>query len=86
MIAKTTTVEWMKREGYYKRWLITQLGCNEGTVYKNRHVGNSPEFMPLDMLLNNDIQISLSLHCTITAHLPDDDPRKFLMGTPEQKS
>ena len=81
MTAKTT-VEWMKREGYYKRWLIPQLGCNEGTVYKYRPVGNSPEFMPLDMSLNNDIQISLSLHCAITAHLPDDDPRKFSMGTP----
>ena len=77
-----TTVEWMKRKGYYKRQLIPQLGCNKGTVYKNRPAGNSPKFMPLDMSLNNDIQINLPLHCAITAHLPDDDPRKISMGTP----
>ena len=38
--------------------------------------------MPLDNSLNNDIQSSLSLHCAITAHLPDDDPRKFSFSTP----
>ena len=35
------------------------------------------------MSLNNDIQSSLSLHCAITAHLPDDDPRKFSLATPK---
>ena len=82
MTAKTT-VAWMKEKGYYKRWLIPQLGCNEGTIFQNRPVGNSPEFMPLDMSLNNDVQLALSLHCAITAHLPDDDPRKFSMRTPK---
>lgn len=38
--------------------------------------------MPLDNALNNDIQSSLSLHCAITAHLNDDDPRKFSFSTP----
>ena len=82
MTAKST-VEWMKTEGYYKRWLIPQKGCNAGTVYANRPVGNSPEFMPLDNSLNQDIQVSLSLHCAITAHLPDADSRKFSMRTPK---
>ena len=39
--------------------------------------------MLLDMSLNNDIQLSLSLHCAITSHLPDDDPHKFSMQTPK---
>ena len=82
MTAKKT-VRWMNLKEYYKRWLIPQLGCNENTVFQCRPVGNSPEFMPLDMLLNNDIQLSLSLHCTITAHLPDDDACKFLIRTPK---
>ena len=38
--------------------------------------------MPLDNSLNNDIQSALSLHCAITAHLDDDDPRKFSFATP----
>ena len=75
------TVEWMKREGYCKRWLIPPKGCNVGTVYANRPVGNLPEFMPLDNSLNQDTQVSLSLHCTVTVHLPDDDSRKFSMRT-----
>ena len=76
MTAKKT-IEWMKDKGYYERWLIPQLGCNANTVFANRPVGNSPEFMPLDMSLNNDIQFSLCLHCAITSHLPDGDPHKF---------
>ena len=81
MTAKST-VKWMKDNNIYKRWLIPQNGCNKGTVYACRPVGNSPEFMPLDNSLNQDIQLSLSMHCAITAHLPDTDSRKFSMRTP----
>ena len=49
---------------------ITQLDCNQ------------PEWMPLDISLNNDIQSTLSLHCAITAHLDNDDIRKFSFSTP----
>ena len=38
--------------------------------------------MPLDNSLNNDIQSALSLHCAITAHLDDNNPRKFSFATP----
>lgn len=38
--------------------------------------------MPLDNVLNNGIQSSLSRHCVITAHLPDDDPCKFSLAAP----
>ena len=82
MTAKST-VRWMKQRDIYRRWLIPLNGCNCGTVYDNRPVGNSPEFMPLDNSLNQDIQVSLSLHCAVTAHLPDNDPRKFSMRTPK---
>ena len=75
-------VKWMKDNNIYKRWLIPQNGCNEGTVYACRPVGNSPEFMPLNSSLNQDIQVSLLMHCAITAHLPDTDSRKFSMRTP----
>ena len=74
----------MKEKGYYKRWLIPQLHLNDGTVYVCKPVGNRPEWMPLDNVLNNDIQSSLSLHCAITAHLSDEDPRKFSMAPPSR--
>ena len=41
-----------------------------------------PEFMPLDNSLNADIQYAPSLHCALTAHLNDEDDRKFSMRTP----
>ena len=82
MTAKST-VRWMKQRNIYRRWLIPLNGCNCGTVYVYQTVGNSPEFMPLDNSLNQDIQLSLSLHCAVTAHLPDNDPRKFSMRTPK---
>ena len=79
-----STVDWMKEKGYYKRWLIPQRGLNDWMqYYKSRPVGNCPEFMPLDNSLFNDLQQSLSLHCAMTAHLPDIDPRKFSMATPK---
>ena len=79
-----STVEWMKEKGYYRRWLLPQLGLNGNTPYANRPVGNRPEWMPLDNSLNNDIQSSLSLHCAITSHLDDNDPRKFSFLTPSK--
>ena len=37
--------------------------------------------MQLDTSLNNDLPISLSLHCHITAHLEDDNIHKFSFRT-----
>ena len=73
-MAAYRTVEWMKR--------ISQKGCNIGIIHTNHPVGNSPEFMTLDNSLNHDIQGNLSLHYAVTAHLPDDDSRKFSMRIP----
>ena len=80
-----STVEWMKAEGYYEKWLVPQNGCNDWIAkFGLRPVGDSPEFMPLDNALNNDLQLSKSLHCAITAYIEDpNDERKFSMGTPK---
>ena len=83
LMAAKTTVVWIQRKGYYKRWLIPQLEYNGNTIYNSRPVGNSPEWTPLDNPLNNDIEQSLPLYCAITAHLPANDPRKFSMATPK---
>ena len=77
-----STIEWMKREGCYSRWLLPQLGLNKGTPYNGRPIGNLPKIMLLDNALNNDVQISLCTHCAVTAYLPDGDPAKLSMQTP----
>ena len=66
----------------YDRWLNPKNDLNFGTTYHGRCVGNSPEFMPLDNSLNNDLQLSHRYHCAVTAHLPDNDARTFSFSTP----
>ena len=48
-------VNLMKEKGYLHRWLLPLNGLQDGTPYAGRHVGNIPEFMPLDNILNRDI-------------------------------
>ena len=77
------TVEWMKAKGIYKHWLLP-LEINKGTVYENRPVGNSPEMMPLDSSLNKDHDDVVRFHMALTAHLSEEDPRKFSLSTPKR--
>ncbi|ETV79113.1 hypothetical protein H257_07849 [Aphanomyces astaci] len=39
----TSTIAWMKEMGYYRRWVLPELGLNWKTRYAGRPVGNSPE-------------------------------------------
>ena len=59
------------------------LGCNANTPFEHRSVGNSPEFMPLSMSLNNDVKTGHNFHCALTSHLAQNDERKFSMKTPK---
>lgn len=49
-----------------------------------RPVGDSPEFMPLDTCLFQDMHLCALSHVLLTSHLPHDDPRKFSFDTPIQ--
>ena len=90
MTAKGTR-DWMKEtsiggKNCMSKWLVPMLGCNEGTQFENRSVGNSPEFMPLDNSLNNDVKIQHNFHCALTSHLALTDDRKFSNRTPKSIS
>ena len=50
MTAKET-IEWMKKNNYFHRWLLSMNGLQDGIPYDGRPVGNSPEFTPLDNIL-----------------------------------
>ena len=54
MTAKKKII-WMGQNGYLYRWLIPLNGLQDGTPSSGRPVCNSPEFMPLDNLINFDI-------------------------------
>ena len=65
----------------------------DGTPYAGRHVGNSPDFMPLDHILNRDILHSLHFHCVLIRFLlygevTDEEERnmRFSLSTPKEIS
>lgn len=85
-----------EKKNYYQRWLKPEMGISERVFgqkegvlefskrYNGRPVGNSPELMPLDNSLFRDFRASLNLHVGLTAHLPDNDVRKFCKSTPKR--
>ena len=85
------TKEWMRNtvvsgKKIIDRWLVPMNDISINTPYHARPVGNSPEFMPLDNSLNNDIQSNHLHHCIVTAHLPPKDNRKHSLATPKMIS
>ena len=71
-----------EKQSFYKHWILPQLDINKDTVYHKRPVGNSTEMITLESNLNKDINEGAKTHCVYTAHLPDEDPRKFSLSTP----
>ena len=78
------TIDWIKSKGYYRRWLLPELGINNGTIYAGRPIGNSPEFMAWDCSLNKDVDDAFHRHQQITSSFGADDPRKFCSSTPSR--
>ena len=58
---------------------------NADNRYYLKVVGDSPEFCrALDSHGFADLVVSLAYHCSLSSVYPVNDPRRFLMGTPEQ--
>ena len=81
LMTSIDTRNWMKQEGIYDRWLLPSNGLNAGTRYENSPVGNSPELMPLDTTLFQDLKLSVQRHVIFTCNLPPNDPKKFTLAT-----
>ncbi len=72
----------------YDRWLKPELGLNDrfGKLWQGCPLGNSPEMMPLDNSLNQDLHEGVRLHVSVATmmfDLGDEDPRIFLLATPK---
>ena len=88
MTAKKTK-EFMRQKNIYKRWLLPTQDLYQNSPelfkrYKDNPIGNSPEFMPWDSHLNQDLHSAHDHHVTLTNHLDDQDPRKFDGSTPKR--
>ena len=55
LMTAAETRNWMREQDYEKYWLLPMKDLNIGTTYHNRPVGDSPEMMPLDCSLFNDL-------------------------------
>ena len=73
------TIKWMKENNYFHPWLLPMNGFQDRTPYYGRPVGDSPEFMPSDNILNRFILHSLRFHCVLSRFLLDGE------GTDEEK-
>ena len=90
-LTASDTVEWMKLEmfdgmSYYERWIKPMEGLNAGTEYEGRPVGNSPELMPWDASLNQDVDCSVARHVSACSLLQPTDPgydKRFSRYTPK---
>jgi transposase len=77
---------YMQQHNLLKYWLLPLENLQAGTRYHDSIPGDSPELMPLDETLNQDIHSTARYHVAITSHLPKDDPRKFSFSTPKEIS
>ena len=86
MTAKRTK-EWMREKNYLKRWILPTENLFDDlpavkAAYKQNPIGNSPELMPWDAHLNQDVHSSHDFHAIVTQKAAEEDERKFSSSTP----
>ena len=86
LMTAAETRKWMLEIDYEKYWVLPMKDLNKGTTYHNRPVGDSPEMMPLDCSLFNDLHEAANRHVSLTHLLHKDDPKKFSLATPKEIS
>ena len=59
-------INWMRKNGYLHWWLLPLNGLKDGDPYAVRPIGNTPEFVPLDNLLNRDILHFLRMNSVLS--------------------
>ena len=83
------TKEWMAKKGYIQKWILPSNDLYHDDLdlkkrYSNNPLGNSPEFMPWDTHLNQDVHASHDFHVGATSHLPESHQHKFSGTTPKR--
>ena len=93
LIAAKEKITWMKDINYFHSLLLTMNGFQDGIPYAGRHVGNSPEFTPLDNSLNRYILHSFYFRCFLSLFVLDGEETNkeesnmcFSLSTPKEIS
>jgi hypothetical protein len=89
LITVKDTVLWMKEKGIYKHWILPELDLYKDYPevkknYNNRPIGDTPEAMPLDNNLNQDLHMDVNRNVAATFWLEEDDNNKFSLSTPNR--
>ena len=77
----------MRKKGYLKQWILpsedsfNNLPVEVKSKYKQNPIWNSPEFMPLDAYLNQDVHSLHDFHKTLSDDLPENHPKNFSGST-----
>ena len=79
LMTDNNTVEWIRQNDNLERWIlpVNKLHQDNLTLSKYSHqpVGNSPENMPWDSLLNQDAHSAVQQHILLTLSLAVKDSR-----------
>ena len=92
LMTEKNCIVWMKRKGYYKHWILPELGLNNDIGnFGGRPVRASPEFMPLDASLNKDVHKMVDNSCLLSSNTTKrlgnaKDEREFSMANPTEIS
>jgi hypothetical protein len=78
------TKEWMEKTGHIHKWILPMNTLSEGTIYARRPPGDSPECMPLDTVIFNDVHFGVNRQLMITEALHDTDTKKFSLVAPKR--
>ena len=73
LIAANEAKKWIIQNRYLHIWLLHLNRLQYGTPHASRSVGNIPEFMPLDNLLNYDILQSLLIFSVLICYILDGE-------------
>ena len=71
----------MHKKGILEKCILHLQNLNEGTRYNKAPVGNSPEMMPLDCLLFEDLHKCVRRHVIYTLQLDINDNKNFSLAT-----
>ena len=89
IMTASTNKEWMRQKGFLHRWVLPSDDLYDHDAelkkaYNGNPIGNSPELMPWDCHLNQDVHASHDHHVLVTKHLKEEDPLKFSGSTPNR--
>lgn len=84
LMTSSETKDWMESKGWLKHWTLPHHDLNKHIPHCSnpRPIGNNMRAQPMDHTMNEDHDDCVLRQVAATCLLPNDDPRKFSLATP----